>query len=227
MTDARITDRTSARLSEALAAGSRLHAFRSGGGLRVVRLEADKPMQSQARGMARMNGPEVLRGYGEHPHIEEALRIAGEDFVAGGRPYDKVYGVVEPKYLTGSTSPSSPLDTWVLAGNTIDAWQDGDSIVVGLMGYARVKMPPEVEAVAKDRPIEWKARGFVFWSGPTQFPNGDPGITTKVIWPAEQLAQKTAFSYLVVRRGSGPDFRAAVAAALAAEETDVQAGVNP
>ena len=58
-------------LQQALRNGAKLHAFLSGGGLRVVRLE---------------KGGKLL-GYGEHPYIEEALRHADEDTEAGGRPY--------------------------------------------------------------------------------------------------------------------------------------------
>ena len=48
-------------VEEALRKGKGLHAFLSGGGLRVVRIE-DK-------------GRGTLRGYGEHPHIDEAQRL--------------------------------------------------------------------------------------------------------------------------------------------------------
>lgn len=60
------------QLEQALRAGGQLHAFRSGGGLRVVRVERDAG----------------LVAYGEHPHMGDALRLAGEDYAAGQQCYN-------------------------------------------------------------------------------------------------------------------------------------------
>ena len=73
--------------------------------------------------------------YGEHPSVEPALEHAAEDFKAGGRSYGEVYGKLHPHYWTGSATPSSPLDEWILGGSTFDAWEDGDQLVVELKGY--------------------------------------------------------------------------------------------
>lgn len=107
-------------ISQALFEGCRLHAFRSGGGLMVVRV-------SEADGK--------LRGYGEHPHIDEALDYADEDYLAGGRKYTDVYGKIHPHYLTGNSNAISPLDAWVKRGRTFDAFCDNDGFVVELHGY--------------------------------------------------------------------------------------------
>lgn len=40
-----------------------------------------------------------LLAYGEHPNVDEAFRILAEDYKAGGRKYDKVYGKLEEHYL--------------------------------------------------------------------------------------------------------------------------------
>ena len=45
------------------------------------------------------DGP--LRGYGEHPILLRALYYASEDYLAGGRPYDEVYGKLKPHHLHG------------------------------------------------------------------------------------------------------------------------------
>lgn len=101
-------------LDRALREGARMHVFRSGGGLRVVRLERDK----------------VLVGYGEHPHLGPALEHASEDFLAGHRPYGEVYGGKHERYLTGAEDPAGSADLWVLRGRNIDAWYaDGECIV--------------------------------------------------------------------------------------------------
>lgn len=90
--------------------GLRLHAFRSGGGLRVIYLADD------GHGPCSPNG----KGYGEHPNIEEAIRLAEEDCAAGGREYEEVYGKLVPQFLTGTSNPSSPLDRWILMGRAFD-----------------------------------------------------------------------------------------------------------
>lgn len=94
-------------IDQALERGNRLHGFLSGGGLRVIRLELDGE----------------LKGYGEHPNVDEALIHASEDFSAGGRDYYEVYGKLYPHYLTGSSEITSPLDGWLLRGRTIDAYR--------------------------------------------------------------------------------------------------------
>lgn len=113
---------TSTVLEEALRAGCRMHAFSSGGGLRVVRIER--------------SGKSVA--YGEHPYINEALRIAAEDYKAGGRAYQDVYGKIEKEYLTGDPCPNSDLDMWVRKGSTFDAWFEDELFVFELKGLKAV-----------------------------------------------------------------------------------------
>jgi len=107
-------------ISAALKCGCRLHAFRSGGGLMVVRISETG---------------EKLKGYGEHPHIDEALDYADEDCLAGGRKYTDVYGKIHPHYLTGTNEATSPLDAWIKRGRTFDAYCKDDEFVVELHGY--------------------------------------------------------------------------------------------
>jgi hypothetical protein len=96
------------KIDEALEQGLSLRGFRSGGGLRVVRLEEHNS----------------LKGYGEHPNLEEALRHLNEDYAAGGREYSDVYGPIHPHYLTGSSTPTSELDAHILGGNKFKAFKD-------------------------------------------------------------------------------------------------------
>ena len=60
----RINDSTIQILENALRGDGKMHAFLSGGGLRVVRIEV--------RG--------DLVAYGEHPVVSDALRICADDF---------------------------------------------------------------------------------------------------------------------------------------------------
>ncbi|HLC81324.1 MAG TPA: hypothetical protein VJH68_01585 [Candidatus Nanoarchaeia archaeon] len=82
-----------------------LRAFRSGGGLRVVRIEDSR------------DGP--LRGYGEDPNLMPALHDASDDYLAGGREYSEVYDKLKPHYLTGTTQAEDRLDLWVLQGHKL------------------------------------------------------------------------------------------------------------
>lgn len=107
-------------IEKALREGCKVRAFLSGGGLRVIRIEDAKHQ---------------LKGYGEYPHVEEALRHADDDYAAGGREYSAVYGGSEPHYLTGSTTTTGELDAWVRTGSTFHAVAKGDGFVFILDGY--------------------------------------------------------------------------------------------
>jgi len=93
-------------LEEALLGGAKIHIFRSGGGLRVVRV----------------NGKDgKLISYGEHPYLSVALSHAENDF---GLSYDEQYSNGQAKhehYLSGAyPMPFDPIDIYVHGGNTLD-----------------------------------------------------------------------------------------------------------
>lgn len=179
---------------------------RSGGGLRVVRLERDRQ----------------LLGYGEHPHIEVALQHADEDYLAGGRPYKKVYGGTEPHYSTGSNDPSSPLDAWVMQGCTVDAWATPEGIVVELVGSEDQTPPGEIieHVLATGEAVEWADRGFRFCSSRAEGPDGGFGVRTMVL-SSPPGAKERAWMYPVSKRGVGPTFQIALEAALVAPAIEV------
>ena len=105
-------------LHKALEDGATLHGFRSGGGLRVFRVD---------------NGP-VLLGYGEHPQAQDALAHT-ELWLEKCPEYEDFYGKKFPHYYTGSSSSGNcVLDQWLLKGNTIDVTQKGGIVVVQLNG---------------------------------------------------------------------------------------------
>ena len=96
-------------IHSALKQGAVLRAFHSGAKLRIVRIEKD----------------EKLIGYGEHLHIEDALVHAEEDVRVGHRPFKEVYGPIYPHYMIGSTFATSPLDSWILGGNSFSiTWNE-------------------------------------------------------------------------------------------------------
>lgn len=148
-------------IESALRSGHNLRAFRSGGGLRVVRIE-----DLDAK----------LRGYGEHPYIETALQYADDDYIADTRPYHEVYGGTEDHYLTGSGESSSLLDDWVLRGQTFDAMFQDNSFVFILYGFEKDKFPEEAWSTIKTGgTYQWEKRGYLLEASPSVFPNGDIG----------------------------------------------------
>ena len=191
-------------IEKALEGGCRLHAFRSGGGLRVVRLEKEGD----------------LKGYGEHPLANDALVHANEDFLAGGRPYDEVYGKKHPHYLTGSSTASTELDQWMLQGRTFDAWWENDEIVVELQGLQDVRPPEElIEQVKKTlASAKWKNRGYHYVISPFIFPgNGKLGTQMKCLNPGKDTGYLT---FNVTKTGRGKNFQEAMDNAFAALQVE-------
>lgn len=191
-------------IHEALRQGCRLHAFRSGGGLRVVSL--DKEGQSY--------------GYGEHPQVEEALIHANVDYVAGGRPYREVYGGLYPHYLTGSNLATSNLDAWLLAGSTFDAWQEGEEVVFQLTGLKRYEPPDDVfewMQIWPNRLVVWEDRDHAYIG--CGFDDGS--FTFKEFLPDEGNESSPHF-YGITQTGRGSDFWQAMLAAFDAPEQEIK-----
>lgn len=166
--------------------GCLLHAFRSGGGLRVVRLE-------EVVGERRTPDKSLRRGeviaYGEHPDIQEALAHAEEDFQAGHRAYDQVYGPIHPHYLTGSTTASCGLDHWVLSGHSLDVYCQtfgGKVQFVVEAGYTYyIKTPQRVMDLVREKkqPVIWMRNDYRYESTLANHPAG--GVTTSVLFANE------------------------------------------
>ncbi len=200
-----------AKIHQALKDGCRIHAFLSGGGLRVVRLENNDGSKSY---------------YGEHPHIEDALEILEEDVLAGGRPYNKVYGKMHPHYLTGSTLPTSNIDSWLRRGSTFDCWQKNGRVVFELRGYAQTETPKEVEERLKEMEegevVLWSNRGYVYATGKDRFPNGDPCTSTKIVESPPGKDNADPWMYHITKIGQGENLWVAMKEAFEAPEVEVQ-----
>lgn len=201
-----------AEIEQPLRDGHKIHAFSSGGGLRVIRIE------DQAG---------ELVGYGEAPQVEEALEHAALDYQLGHETYEQQYSGENARhlhYLTGTTELSSPLDAHVRWGATFDAEKsrEGDGIVVTLSG---IKFPPEVPEGLQDRVTStmttetFEERGITYSAEPYQFPgNGEWGITIKVV---DNPNGVNASSYRYTKTGEGQTFAQAVAEAFEAPETEL------
>lgn len=192
-------------IKAALAAGCRLHAFRSGGGLRVLRLELDGD----------------LKGYGEHPNVEDALTHVSEDYLAGGRPYAAVYGRTHPHYLTGSSSTSTPLDAWLLKGATFDAWQEGDEIVFKLEGMEENESPEDLNQRVKDEgSFTWTSeRGVTYEATPFRFANDEIGSSIKVVSNPNDVQP---WMWHATQTGRAKDFFGAIAKAFDAQPMELR-----
>ncbi len=183
-----------AHIETALARGCHLHAFLSGGGLRVIRVE---------------DTDGTLKGYGEHPHVEDALAHANLDVEAGGRPYEEVYGKQFPHYLTGDTKTTSGLDAWVRQGNTFDVRKEGDEFVFDLVGYGRFDLPSNIqERMDKGEDnVEWDDdRGFRYCAKHSRFPNGDPAIMTSVVSQPDGVTGADPWMWPIRKTGRGSSF---------------------
>lgn len=195
-------------IAEALREGFRMHAFLSGGGLRVVSLR---------------RGDED-RGYGEHPHIEVALCHLDEDYLAGGLPYSEMYCGPNAKYshyLTGATLPTSNLDSWVSMGRTFDCWQEGEDVVLVLHGHKHTEIPDIVKKNVDEtgEPSEWLERGNLYQTLPSRFPNGDPCYSTRVLLRSDD--GRDPWFYPITKTGRGSTFWAAMLAAFEAPDVEV------
>jgi len=195
-------------IDKALNEKHELHGFRSGGGLRVIRItKAGK-----------------LTGYGENLDIMNALLHAEEDYFAGGRQYPDVYGEdkIHPHYLTGSSTSTDKLDEWILAGHTIDAKCNNGVIEVILKGTKTFQTPDDIIEEVKDKqePIIWQARGSTFKTSRGAWFDKASGITTVVLKEAKGH-NKNAWHYNVTKTGKAKDFMSAVLRAIISKEVEL------
>lgn len=197
--------------------GCCLHGFRSGGGLRVFRLEQN----------------EKLIGYGEHPHALEALSLLVEDLSFLGRAYKKVYGEKHPHYLTGSSEPQlnkryGVLDAWVLQGNTFDASiEDGEveAVLSGYSDYRASQLTMDQATSQPGIPVRHENRGCVFETvfEHDVFPGGTDrsGWITKVVSLPKGMAHHRATMWHSTQTGRGNTVFEAMEKAFAAPFVEV------
>ena len=193
-------------LDAAIAAGATVRAFRSGGGLRVIRVERG------AQGTK-------LVGYGEAPHLKDALRHADEDTSVGGRPYGEVYGKAVPHYLTGAWPEGDPLDEWVFQGHGLRAVRNRGMVLATLSGTMDTEFPQDVidRVIASGRPEEFEARGMLYRMRPGSILPGS--VSLDCVRPSED--GRDPYTAYVLREGRAATLREALDLALAAEGREV------
>lgn len=214
--DVQVDPKLDAKLTAALLKGHFFHGFRSGGGLRVFRVEK--------------GGKEgKLIGYGEHPHAMEALSLLAKDLSALGRAYKSVYGKLHPHYLTGSSSPQNELDSRILSGDSVDAYAKNGKIVFVVSGYSEYHATEETLAQAKKRPgfgVIHENRGCkfetVYHYDPAygdRYPNG---WVTSVVSLPEGMKHHRATMWRSAQTGTADTLFAAMEKAFVAPEVEVE-----
>jgi hypothetical protein len=164
-----------------------------------------------------------LRGYGEHYAVEVAIDHTAEDYEAGHRPYNEVYGEdkLYPHYLTGSSSPNSRLDLWLLKGGTFDAYEDAGQIVFELHGYEDTQHPEGVDERARAGEIvQWSNRGYVYETQLSRFRGSAPGVSTSIVSSPEGRSGSDPWMYKIVKTGKGVTLAQAIEAAFVAPSVE-------
>jgi hypothetical protein len=149
-----------------------IKVFRSGGGLRVA---YSKPRASDEKGY-----------YGESYDLGNALRIILDDVKAGGRAYKKVYGPIEPHYLTGAyATENDPVDRWVCAGQDLLIYEEAGKFFALAQGKLQWHTPKEIvdKASGGTNGIYWKFKDSpdVYMSSCYTFANLSTGCSTKTV----------------------------------------------
>lgn len=197
---------TLSHITTALQAGARLRAFRSGGGLRVVRIERGK------------RGGKLI-GYGEHPHIQEALNLTNKTLrpVIGRMPKRSVY-------MTGASSADGPLDEWILCGHTFDAWAESDgTIVAHMLNPSFSNEVPEtlLKKALAEGSAEWHDRGGIHLVHSVSYhPKRDEHRYDYGLKEIKRCTQNVM--YPVAKTGRGKNFDEALQEALKAPQLEVE-----
>jgi hypothetical protein len=167
-------------IEASLKEGAKLRIFRSGGGLRVARVE-------RAR---------TLIGYGEGPVVEEALDYAAEELKAR-RSVNRDF-----LYLTGSSTPSSELDTHFLRGGKLKARYQGGWYFVAISCVGDDRIPEWLEARLREgETVRWcSPRGFIYVAGPCVFANGSMGSFTSCEY---KPVLRRPYDYPAQKKGMG------------------------
>ena len=114
----------------------------------------------------------------------EAFRHADEDYLAGGRPYKKVYGKLYDQYYTDSFMSDCAMDQFVKSGYNIDLKKSVDEKVFLTAHWTeRIDIPKNIKnkILVNYETIFWNSDGRIFESKPEFFPSGDIGFSTKYI----------------------------------------------
>jgi len=152
-----------------------LHAFTSGGRLRVLRIDSK---DKNKKGL-----------YGESVTLNEAFKNLEEDAEAGGREYKDVYGKIYPHYVTGAyPNENDKLDCILAEGYTFDITYKGQFHME--LNYGRRSKTPKavMEKVTKTgMPVKFEMDNLEFECKPYKFANGDMGHSTSCLTKVDEV----------------------------------------
>lgn len=199
-----IADGVQSVLETALRDGAELRGFLSGGGLRVLNLRSRERKEI---------------AYGEHPYVHEALRILAEDYIAGHRPYDAVYGVVETHYLTGAAEPAGELDAWLRRGHRCLFRHEEGAFVCVLRGVEIYSTPDDItRRAAEGETVRWTdARGVTRCAKPSRLRGW---VEVHVERLPEGMSEHRADCWYAARTGRGATLVDALEAAFRAPSVE-------
>jgi hypothetical protein len=205
-----------------------VHGWLSGGGLRVLSFRRrDGREVDEETGKA----PGVVPSfYAEAPQIKDAWRILADDVMAGGRPYEDVYGRTEPQCLTGTGEASCGLDVFLRGGASVDVWCKPHSVLCRVRTLSRQRAPRELtdRAAAGETGLTWTdSRGFTYLFEPQSIgPSKGCAILT-VGWPEGRTKAEACYTHwrcsLFGGAGDEPNgnnLGLAIARAVVAEEAE-------
>ena len=161
-------------IDEALRDGLSIRCFRSGGGLRVFRME---------------RGTDLVY-YGESCDMPEALKVLQRNIEGGGKSYEETYGdgKTEVHYLTGGYPAKNDLvDQWVFQGYGFKADFFEGRVRLALKNEFVADLAPDAvqDRVFQGETIRWKYVGDQreYVSSPWRFSNdkGEVACSTNCV----------------------------------------------
>ncbi len=188
-------------IEKALRDGCTLHGFQAGLCIRVARIEKK----------------DKLVGYGEGPFYDDALIEASKDYLARGKLF---YRASKPEYLTGAVKSCSRIDDWILATNTMVAWNEQDDFVVELRCFGSPNIPEDIKEQVErtGQSATWQDNGYTYKAYQTKYWNGELDVVADMI---RTPRGDNPWPYTVVRLGRAGSLEEAMEKALDAEPLGV------
>jgi hypothetical protein len=181
-----------------------LKAFRSGGGLMVVRIEEDCGVHED----------NIKLGYGEHPMLFEAILHAVEDVIDGILSYKEKYSYEDskyPHYLTGSYEFESIIESHILQGEGLKIHFVDGNFEITLEGHEHLRVPKEIQDYLIYRAktghsfkmMHWMSQGIIKVSKAEKFADGQWGVSSQEM---ERTPDAIVYSGLpqVIRKYQNP-----------------------
>lgn len=197
-------------IERGLREGMKLRAWRSGGGLMVVRVEHDDHKEG------------ISDGYGEHPYLKDAIEHAEVCMKKGGLTYEEMYNgenAMYTHYLTGTYDANTPIERAIHRGGYLRAKYVDGKYLAAIENWEREnpgKPKEEMKKLEVGEYIEWESRGFKFRTTCKDTYGGS--YSTEVLHKPNE--DDDPFSWHSRRVGEGSTLFEAAANAIVAERVE-------